>query len=487
MDIPALSSRDWTGHAREMREDLLGVQLRFNREVGEIGRVKFFGLSAVIVNSPALVEEFLVEKAKFFRKSPALRMALHPLIGRGLFTSDFDLWKQQRRLMAPLFHTASLSGYAGDMSAAAERCAATWRDGDELDLAREMTRITMSIAGKTLFDAETFVEADALGGALTVALQWSAAAAQSLGFMIQSEIQRALERKPRRDDRAGWLSRPILFPTQKNRALKAALRLLDERVARMIRERRERPDARHDLLARLLSTGMSNHEVIAINNDESSAAPERCGMTDQQLRDEILTLFVAGHETTATALTWALYLLARHPDALARLEREVAALDGRTPSFGDLAKLPYALRVFKESLRLYPPVPIFERTALEPVTLGGHRIPRGGYVSVLPFALHHRPEVWPDPERFDPDRFTPEAEAARSRYAFVPFGAGPRVCIGNAFALMEGPLVLATILQRARFTIQHQGELRVDPAAATLRPLGGLPARVRLRSEAQVA
>jgi cytochrome P450 len=467
-DIVALSSRDWTGHARESRTDLLGLLRRFNRERGEIGRLTFFGLSAVIVNSPALVEEFLVDKARLFRKSPALRLALHPLIGRGLFTSDFDLWKQQRKKMAPLFQPAILGRYADDMSAAAVRCAATWRDGAALDLGREMTRITMSIAGKTLFDAETFDEADTLGGALTVALEWSAAAAQSVGVMLQSELQRALERRPRRDDHAGWLARPLLWPTSRNRRLRAALRVLDERVARMIDERRARGAERADLLARLLSAGGAE-------------------MSDRQLRDEILTLFVAGHETTATALTWAFYLLARHPDVQARLEREVAGLDGRTPGLADLPRLPLALRVFKESLRLYPPVPLFERCALEDVELGGHRIRRGGYVSVLPFALHHRPEVWPDPERFDPERFTPEAEAARSRYAFVPFGAGPRVCIGNSFALMEGPLVLATLVQRARFTLTDERELRVDPAAATLRPLGGLPARVSLRARAAVA
>jgi cytochrome P450 len=472
-DVPILSRGGWLGlgHVRELRGDLLGILRRFDEECGALGRFNFPGQSLLVVNSPALIDELLVAKAKSFRKSKLLRGALFPLLGDGLFTSEGELWRAQRKLMAPIFQPAHLDGFAACMVESALRCADRWHDGAEIDIAAEATRITMAIAGKTLFDAETLDEADELGHALAAALGWSAQAAASLRILTQVELAGAVESVGERLG-GGWrqralglaarLEQPILWPIERDRLLQRALEVLDRRVGRMIDDRRNGTD-RADLLSRLLG-----------------AKDGGTGMSDRQLRDEIVTLFVAGHETTATALAWAFYFATRDASVRARLDAEVAALGGRPPTAADLPRLGYATRVFKEALRIYPPVPIYERMALEPVTIGGVDLEPGNYASIFPWALHHRPELWPEPERFDPDRFTPAAEEARPRHAWLPFGAGPRVCSGAHFALMEGPLVMAALWQRVSFELCEDREIGIDPDAATLRPHRGIRMRVRL-------
>jgi cytochrome P450 len=341
---------------------------------------------------------------------------------------------------------------------------------------REATRITMAIASKALFDTDTFDETDEIGEALTVALRWASDASASFNLGLQAEIAASLdhaaERFPGRVGSAARaaalsLDRPIVWPGRRGRELRAAVRLLDARVQRMIDERRASAQgtACNDLLSRLLSASVHHQDH---------------SMSDRQVRDEVLTLFVAGHETTATALTWAFYYVGKDPPLLAALEAEALALN-RIPTVDDLPQLPLTQKVFKESLRIMPPVPVFERQALEPVEIGGQRLAPGGHVVVLPWALHHREALWPEPDRFDPERFAPEAESARPRHAYVPFGAGPRVCIGNQFALLEGPLVLATLLRCARFELLRHEEVKPDPRVATMRPLGDIPIRVSPR------
>lgn len=469
------------GHVAELRSTPLSLLERFNRECGDLGQLRFAYQSVVIVNSPSLVGELLVEKARSFRKSRFIRAMLHPFVGDGLFTSEGDLWRRQRKVMAPIFHPTNLGTFADAMTGAATRCVDTWQSGQVVDVSRETTRIAMSVAGTTLFGIDTFDEADELGEALTVALRWASEASASLGLLGQVELSfgvRRVARWLRIDQQEGTrarrlvdgaverLERPILLPGRRTSELRRAIAVLDERVARMIADRRASAMERPDLLTRLL-----------VSRDEQGRP-----MSDRQLRDEILTLFVAGHETTATALAWAFYLLARHPDALARLESEVAELGGRLPTPADLPRLGYALAVFKESLRMYPPVPYYEREALEPVEIANRDFAPGTYFGVLPWAIHHRADWWPEPRRFDPLRHSPELEEIRPRYAYIPFGAGPRVCIGNHFALMEGPLVLATIVQRARLVPESPREVLPDPVALTFRPLGGIPMRAHLRS-----
>jgi cytochrome P450 len=254
---------------------------------------------------------------------------------------------------------------------------------------------------------------------------------------------------------------PIRLPTRETRKLERALDVLDGRVARMIEDRRKNP-GREDLLSRLLSA----------KDDESGV------MSDRQIRDEVLTLFVAGHETTATGLAWSLTLLAKHPDAYARVRAEVDEI-GRLPTAADMPRLTYTTRVFKEALRMYPPVYMFGRQAIEDVSIGGYDFPKGTIVLISPYALQRRAEYWPDPERFDPDRFTKENEAARHRSAYLPFSAGPRTCIGNHFALMEATLALATIFHHCDLELMNPGAVVPEPSA-TLRP-SSVQMRVELR------
>jgi cytochrome P450 len=262
---------------------------------------------------------------------------------------------------------------------------------------------------------------------------------------------------------------PPSVPTPANLRYRQAVARLDEIVYRIIRERRASRRDEGDFLSMLL---------LAQDEDDGAV------MTDEQVRDEVMTLLVAGHETTANALSWTLYLLARHPEARRRLEQEVSAvLDGRPPAFEDLARLPYTLAVLKEAMRHFPPVYLLGRRALRDVPVGGDRIEKGELVMVNIHAMHRRPEYFPDPEAFRPERFLDGAEASIPRYAYLPFGAGPRVCIGNHFALMEGHLALASLAQRVQLDLPPGA--RVTPEALiTLRPRGGLPMRVRRRAPA---
>jgi len=338
-----------------------------------------------------------------------------------------------------------------------------------LSLVRETTRITMSIAGKTLFHADTFGEADEIGLALTTALDFVADNSPSrlaLTHLIASRVLHSVGKYvPPLGRAAVRLERPLYVPGEEGRKLRAAVKFLDETVQAMIDDRRAHPTEHADLLSRLLEV-----------RDEDDGA----GMSDKQIRDEILTLFVAGHETTATALAWSMYLLTRHPAIYAAAQAEADAL-GAAPTVADLPKLPLMLRIFKEALRLYPPVYFDGRQALDDTSLDGVACPEGTVVVFAPYALHRRPDLWPDPERFDPDRFLPAAEATRSRYAWLPFGIGPRVCIGMGFALMEGQLILARMLQTARYELAAPDE---PDTSATLRPKHGMKMRVHLRQRA---
>jgi cytochrome P450 len=438
---------------------------------GDFFRVRLLDKDVICPASPDLLQELLVERNALTMKSDLSRYALYPVGGEGLLTSRGDLWRRQRKLMAPIFQVGQLARYADSMVACTERGIDTFRDGQTVDLLRETTRITMSVAGKTLFDADTFSEADEIGAAITVAVRW---ASNQVSFfpLPQIALRHVLEGlSPRLPAGlsgpcaalAERLHGPVLFFTEEDRRMKKAVALLDERVHRMIDDRRRSGEDRPDLLGRLL----------AARDDDGSR------MTDKQVRDEILTLFVAGHETTATSLAWSLYLLTRHPHILAEACAEARSL-GRSPRYEDIPRLGLLQRVFKETLRLYTPFPMFTRDAVADLVLGGHRFPKGTVFLISLYTVHHRADLWPDPERFDPSRFLPEAEAKRPRYAYVPFSAGPRICIGNHFALLEAPLVLATLLQR--IDLEPLGGPEIQPELhGTLRPRGGIPMRVRLR------
>ncbi len=472
-DIPVLSGATPLGHVRELRDNRFALFERVTREGGDIARLLALGTSFVFVNSPALLHEVLVEKARHFAKSTALRGAVRPIAGNGLFTSEGEIWRRQRKLMAPLFTVAQVARYADVAVGCAEDAAASLEEGSVVDVARLTTHMTMRVAGKTLFDLDTLEEADELGAALTELLRWANAATGSVAFVAQvlvvDAVTSLLERfapsllarlSPYRDA----ANEPIHWPGEATRRLEEATRCVDGRVARMIADRRATGLARRDLLSLLLSA-----------RDEDGRA-----MSEREVRDEVLTLFTAGHETTASALTWALYLLGRHPEAYARARAEAEVLRDRTATAADVPRLGFCLRVFKEAMRLYPPIYFVARRCLSDVRIGGYDLPRGTALFISPWTLHRRPDLWPDPERFDPSRFEPAAEQARDKLAYLPFGAGPRVCIGAHFSLMQGPLELATLLARADFEPVTGAAIAPEPSA-TLRPMGGVPMRVKAR------
>lgn len=470
--LPLIPGANRLGHAHLFRTDRMRF-LRSAAATGPVARMRFLHRRAVAVSSPQTAHEVLVEHAASFEKSPGLRLVLRDLAGDGLFTSEGELWRRQRRLMSPLFHQSQLTTYATTMSAISRAALARMRDGESVDLAHEMMRITMAVVAATLFGADTDAQAEDIGDALTVALKWIDDSLASPALAVHLELIEATERvhphvpaalKNLRRRIEAAVREPFLLPGRKGPQHVAAIRTLDARIGAMIDDRRASPSARADLLTRLL-----------LARDTEGGRGE--GMSDQQLRDEAMTLFVAGHETTANALAWSFYLLSRNPEARARVQAEADAFGPDGPSTFAPERLAYTTRVFKEALRLYPPLVVLGRRSLQPVTIGGLTIPARTLVFVNVYGVHTLPDVWPDPDRFDPERFLPEHEARRPKGAWMPFGVGPRVCIGNAFALMEGPIVLATLMRNARFEVEVR-EIAAD-AFATLRPKGGVHARVR--------
>ena len=314
------------------------------------------------------------------------------------------------------------------------------------DVALEMTRLTLAIVGPTLFDADVEAEADEIGAALTTALGL-------FGRSVALPYFEILDR----------------LPLPSNRRFVRAKARIDATIARLIAERRGAPAGRSDLLSLLL----------AARDTEGDGR----GVTDAQVRDEAITIFLAGHETTANALAWTWYLLAKNPDAEAKLHAELdAVLDDRPPAVADLPRLRYAEMVLAESMRLYPPAWIVGRRALEPYAIGGYAVPKRSIVVACQWVTHRDPRYFPDPERFDPERWTPEAKEARPKFSYFPFGGGPRVCIGEGFAWMEGVLVLAAIARRWRLRLAED-RLVVPAPSITLRPKGGIRMRLVARRE----
>jgi cytochrome P450 len=404
---------------------------------GDLTQIKMGPLPVYVASSAELAHAILVENEPAFVKSRGLGVLARPLLGEGLLTSEHELHRRQRRLMGPAFAPRRLAGYARVMAECAEQSLDALADGARVDVAAEMARLTLAVVGRALFDADLHDQAREIGEALTVALH----------FVV---------------DGLSRLPIPYRVPIPRHLRLRRAVRRLDETVLGIIRERRASGSDRGDVLSSLIAA-----------TDEHDGAR----MPDRQIRDEVMTLFLAGHETTANALTWSWYLVGRHPEAHARLAAEARALDG-TPGFDDLVRLPYAVRVLKEAMRLYPPAYVMGRRTEREVVLCGRRLQAGSVVLINVYALHRRADYFPEPERFDPDRFAPAAEKAQVKGAYLPFGAGPRVCVGSHFALMEGQLLLAALARGLRFELD--GPVEPEPLV-TLRARGGLPATVRRR------
>jgi cytochrome P450 len=439
--LPRLPGQPLLGHLASFRNDRVGLLLRLARSHPDIVEMPMgFVRRVVVIGSPSLANEVLATKHSSFVKAPGLSIFLRPVLGDGLLTSERAVHERQRRLLAPAFAHKRIASYAETMASRSQRFASKLRHGERVDIAESMMRLTFEIVGKTLFDAEVVGDAAAVGSALTTAME---VAMHQLGSVVPV---------------------PPVIPTPKNLRYRRAVERLDEVIYRVIRERRAQGGDRGDVLSMLLDA-----------KDE-----EGTPMTDRQVRDEAMTLFLAGHETTANALAWTFYLLARHPEARARMEAELDAL-GRAPDYEDLKKLPYTLAVFKEAMRIYPPAYLLGRRPIEDVRIGDHVVKKSSIVLVNIVGVHRRPDVWTDPDSFEPERFLGDKEKQLPRCGYMPFGAGPRICIGNHFALMEGHVLLATIARRVRFELASTTPAELEPLV-TLRPKGGIPMRVHLRT-----
>ncbi|HJZ70452.1 MAG TPA: cytochrome P450 [Vicinamibacterales bacterium] len=420
---------------RSLPFDPLAFGVDIARRYGDLAYYHLGPLHVYQVNHPDLARQILVEQAERFHKPRLLKHAFRPFAGEGLLTSDGPAWKQQRKLIQPAFHHAHLAAYAAVMVAYARQWIDRLEDGLVLEIQSEMAGLTLGIVVKTLFGADVTREAADVGKLMVAVLD---AANQRLNSVFQV---------------------PSWVPSRRNLREKRALARLDAILRALIVERRSSAGQRDDLLSVLLRA----------TDAESSVR-----MSDRQLRDEMMTLFLAGHETTATALTWTWYLLSQHPDVDAKLTGELDRVLGqRTPTVADLANLPYTDMIVREALRLYPPAPGVAREPIDAVTIAGYVVPRGSLISIDTYAIHRDARFFPDPERFDPERFAAGWEDRIPRYAYLPFGGGPRVCIGNGFALMEARLILATVAQRFRLTAEPNQDVR-PIQLVTVRPRDGI-------------
>lgn len=445
-NVPRVRGSLVFGNLFQFQRDRIALQLHVAREVGDLAELRIGFIPVLMTSSPALAHEMLVEKNDAFIKSAGLSIFAKPLLGDGLLTSEHDEHKRQRKMMAPLFAHKRIAGYAGVMAERAEKMAHELARRERAEVVDAMMRVTLEIVGKTLFDAELGGDADQVGDALTSAM---------------NEMMHAMVR---------LVPLPPAVPTPGNLRMRDAVRRLDEIVYRLIRERRESGTDRGDLLGMLLAT---KHE-----DDQSP-------ISDKEIRDQSMTLMLAGHETTANALAWTIYELAKNPEARARVEREIdGALGKRRVTTDDLKNLPLTLQAIKEAMRLHPPAYVIGRQATREVTLGGARVPEGRVVLLNVAGIHRRADVFHDPDGFDLDRLSVEREKKLPPLAYMPFGAGPRVCIGNHFALMEAHVVLATILQHVRIDRTDTREVEPEPLV-TLRPKGGVQARITPRIAAQ--
>lgn len=442
MPIPCLPGWPLLGNTLALRYQRLDLLTRISQRFGDMGAFHFGPHLVPVLNSPELVRGALVEQSSNFEKTATVRALGRPVIGNGIFLSEGEEHRRHRHLIAPLFQQRRLLSYTQHMLDCTLRLQASWQDGEIIDLGEEMARLTLWIISKVLFGTDIVGEESELGEALT--------------YMFHHFASRV----------TNPLHLPQSWPTSANRRAHRALTRVNTTIYHMLSQRRTSGEQSQDLLSLLLHA----------EDEESNST-----LNDRELRDEALSLFVAGHETTANALTWCWYLLSQHPEIYARMQAEGDhVLQGRSPTSADLPNLPYTLQVLQETLRLYPPVYAFTRQTSMPVHLGEYSIPQGSSVVISPYTLHRRASFFPQPECFNPQRFDPQHRPAIERYAYIPFSAGPRICLGMHFALLESRLILATLDQRLTFEFAGSGPLVPEPLL-TLRPKGAVLMKVRRR------
>jgi cytochrome P450 len=434
VSVPAVPGLPLLGNLLQFRRDRLGLQDEAAR-VGPIARLQLAHIPIYIVTDADWAHQVLVSDAAHFQKSAGLHF-LQPLLGDGLLTAEGETHKRHRKLLAPAFAPKRLDAYGETMIAETERQVASWYSGQRIDIAEQMMEMTLAIAGKTLFSADVRSDADTV--------------ARGIDLAMRAQVENL-----RSPVRLGYE-----WPLPRHLRMRRAVKMLDEVIHRLIREGRARGTDTGDVLS-----------ILLLARDEEG------GLTDAQVRDEVMTLLLAGHETTANALSWAWYELAHHPGVYDRLAAEV---DGAGPIHADmLDRMPFNLAVIEEAMRLHPPAYMIGRETKQSVRIAGHELPEGAIVAVNIRGIHRRADYWTAPDAFRPERMLPEAKKARPRNTYLPFGAGPRVCIGSHFALLEAQLCLATMVKRARL---RGVPTFVEPEPlVTLRPRGGISATVELR------
>jgi cytochrome P450 len=429
-----------TGNVSQLRADRLGFFTRVAREYGDVASFRLGANRLYMVSHPDDIERVLVTENRKFQKHYVLQL-LRVMLGNGILLSEGKFWLRQRRLMQPAFSRSSIESYAAPMVECTKRLAAQFQDGQPVQLHEEMERLALWIAAKTLLNVDVPDELRDISRASAMMME---------DFNKQFETALRLPR---------WL------PTPHNLRVRRAIKCLDDLVLRLIAERRANGGA-GDLLSRLIK---------ARDEDDGQS------MTNRQLRDEVMTIFMAGHETTANSLTWALWLLGRHPEVEARLLEEIREVVGeRTPTVQDLPRLKYAEKVIKETMRLYPPAFAVGRQALEACELGGYELPAGSTILMSQWVVHRDERWFEAADEFRPERWSDEMEERLPKFAYFPFGGGPRVCIGNGFAMMEMLLVLAALLPRWRFELDPDHEVVPKPMV-TLRARDGVKAVARRR------
>ncbi len=404
---------------------------------GEIS--PFVDNKSFFLNTPQFAYEVIVQHAADVERSTLDRGNLVPLVGEGVLSALEPAHRRQRKLLAPAFNHKRVTAYGETMTSISERMQQSWKNGAEVNLHESMVQLTLEIVAQALFGTSIDRYFDQL-------------------FRSISELAALTNLR-----NAMGLRAPRSWPTPGNLRFRRALRQVDSILFAIIQDRNGGEEDRGDFLSMLLET-----------RDPETGA----GMDDRQVRDEAMTIFLAGHETTANALSWTWDLLMRHPEVYERLAAETnMALSGRSPTVSDLPNLPYVGQVFKEAMRIYPPVWLIDRQVIHQFAMQGYCFPVGTLLALSPYTLHRNPDYFPDPERFDPERFAPGKAEALPRMAYMPFGDGPHVCLGNHFAELEGQLILATLAQRVRFVPQSTAPVPLYPVI-TLRPGGPIPARV---------
>ncbi|MBD3886062.1 cytochrome P450 [Phormidium tenue FACHB-886] len=437
----------------EYSRDPLGFMTRCARELGEVVPLQFEEEMYCLLTNPDHITEVLKDRLRFIKARETRR--LRGLLGNGLITNEGDFWQRQRRLSQPIFHQQRISGYGAVMVDYTQRMLQTWQVGQVLDVHEAMMRLTLNIVMKTIFDRDVSdSEANHVAHALDEVMNW---------YMTEEENADEIHRE-------NWLDRTVkaihqtlqsvgISIGESDRDYQKAIAQLDQTLYAMIQQRRDNQETGEDLLSMLMQV---------------EDADDGSRMSDQQLRDEIATMILAGHETTANTLSWTWMLLDQHPQVRIQLQTELdQVLQGRMVTVADLPQLPYANWIIKEAMRLYPPVTDLSREAIEDCEVGGYRIAKGTTLVMSQWVMHRHERYFAEPEKFDPERWADDFENQLPRGVYFPFGDGPRICIGKSFALMEAVLILVTIAQQFELRLVPDQLIELQPSIS-LRPRHGI-------------